>query len=426
MFYETLFGILLSLFLANLFHSRASFLSPTSSSEFQSFQRNFLLVYLVMMAADWLQGPYVYKLYAHYGFSREDNGILFIAGFGSSLVFGTWAGPLADKYGRRRSCLFYSITYILSCATKHVNDFKVLMVGRLLGGIATSLLWSAFESWMVSEHLSRGFNPEWISSTFSLMITFNGVVAIACGPLAQFATSVIDHPVAPFDLSALFLAVGGLLVWFTWTENYGETKQDLITQFTKSVSIISGDTRIALVGAQQALFEGAMYTFVFLWTPTLEAATAQADPKATIPYGIIFACFMVACSLGGAMFGSVSSLMRLQSLMRYLYLTAAAAMSTPLMSSNVMVIMTSFIVFEVVVGLFWPGIGTLRSRYIPEEYRATIINLIRVPLNLIVCLVLHYQGRMSEMHVFGFCVGFHVCAAITAYALESKRDDGNK
>lgn len=48
-------------------------------------------------AGDWLQGPYVYHLYEHYGFSVRDIGRLFIMGFGSSAVFGTLAGAMTDK-----------------------------------------------------------------------------------------------------------------------------------------------------------------------------------------------------------------------------------------------------------------------------------------------------------------------------------------
>lgn len=46
----------------------------------------------------------------------------------------------------------YCITYMLSCVTKHSSEYKILMLGRILGGIATSLLFSAFESWLVAEH----------------------------------------------------------------------------------------------------------------------------------------------------------------------------------------------------------------------------------------------------------------------------------
>lgn len=41
------------------------------------------------------------------------------------------------------------------------------------------------------------------------------------------------------------------------------------------------------------------------------------------------------------------------------------------------------------VGIFWPSLMTLRSKYVPEDVRSTIINLFRVPLNLFVCVVLY-------------------------------------
>lgn len=49
------------------------------------------------IAGDWLQGPYVYYLYSVYGFGKGEIGQLFIAGFGSSMLFGTIVGSLADK-----------------------------------------------------------------------------------------------------------------------------------------------------------------------------------------------------------------------------------------------------------------------------------------------------------------------------------------
>lgn len=52
---------------------------------------------LPFAAGDWLQGPYVYALYSYYGFDVKDIGRLFIAGFGSSMIFGTIVGSLADK-----------------------------------------------------------------------------------------------------------------------------------------------------------------------------------------------------------------------------------------------------------------------------------------------------------------------------------------
>lgn len=122
-----------------------------SSVDFKRFQQGFLTVYYIAMTADWLQGPYVYALYSSYGFSKHDIAVLFIGGFGASMVFGTFVGILSDKLGRKRSCIAYCVLYIISCCTKHAKDYNTLMLGRVTGGIATSLLFSAFESWMVCE-----------------------------------------------------------------------------------------------------------------------------------------------------------------------------------------------------------------------------------------------------------------------------------
>ena len=70
------------------------------------------------------------------------------------MIFGTIVGSLADRYGRKRAALTYVATYIASCITKHWSDYGVLMLGRFFGGIATSLLFTAFESWLVSEHFA--------------------------------------------------------------------------------------------------------------------------------------------------------------------------------------------------------------------------------------------------------------------------------
>ena len=52
--------------------------------------------------------------------------------------------------------------------TKLFNNFWILACGRFLCGIATSLLFSTFEAWMVSEHTARGFDPALLSDTFGL------------------------------------------------------------------------------------------------------------------------------------------------------------------------------------------------------------------------------------------------------------------
>ena len=60
------------------------------------------------------------------------------------------------------------------------------MFGRILGGIATSLLFSVFESWLVAEHAKRGFEPSWLSSTFANAQAGNSIVAIVSGVFGEW------------------------------------------------------------------------------------------------------------------------------------------------------------------------------------------------------------------------------------------------
>uniref|UniRef100_A0A915HDM4 Molybdate-anion transporter n=1 Tax=Romanomermis culicivorax TaxID=13658 RepID=A0A915HDM4_ROMCU len=158
--------------------------------DFAYFQGTYLVGYLLAAAGDWLQGPHVYALYESYGMSKHDIELLFVAGFGSSVIFGTFIGSFADKLGRRNNCILYALIYSGACVTKHFANFQILMIGRLLGGIATSILFSAFESWLVFEHNKRQYNSDLLSLLFSNATLGNSLIAILSGVVAQFAA---DH-----------------------------------------------------------------------------------------------------------------------------------------------------------------------------------------------------------------------------------------
>jgi len=229
---------------------------------------------MLMMMADWMQGPYVYALYDSYGFDMQAIGILFVAGFGSSAVFGTFVGGLADRYGRRANCMIFVVLYSFSCVTKHFNDFYWLLAGRILGGISTSILMSAFETWMVHEHTTRHAFPEkWLGSTFGLMTFGSGIVAILAGLIASPLAAEFG-PVAPFDASLVLLVFGGALVTMWWPENFGDQRSDGwgLQTFSKAISLMASSERLTLLAVTQTCFESAMYLFVFMWTPALEEA----------------------------------------------------------------------------------------------------------------------------------------------------------
>lgn len=366
----------------------------TSDVGLSRFQMGWLGVYYAVMMADWLQGPYVYALYREYGFEKAQIAHLFIAGYVSSMLFGTVAGSLADKLGRRWGCLCFGVCYSLSCLTKLSGSFSVLMAGRLLGGVGTSLLFSVFEAWMIHEHKERRFSEGGLSSTFSMATFGNGIVAIVAGVAASFLVDSTGSLVSPFLLSMVILLAVTAYVALSWGENYGDSQIQFSATLSSALKDISASSRVPVLGAVQALFEASMYIFVFMWTPALEATL---PPGATISHGLVFASFMVSTMIGSSLFSFLVGFLSPELIGLLTLLSSAVALSTPVYSSFRYI---PFLVFEVCCGLYWPCFGTLRGQYLPERSRSTIMNFFRVPLNLLVVLVLVRVDILSEESVF--------------------------
>lgn len=286
-----------------------------SEAEFAAFQRRWAVVYTTIMLADWLQGTHMYALYSSYDLSKDDIGNLFLAGFGSGALFSTVIGPFVDRFGRKAGCVFYCVLEVrrrrrrahrhaLSAARagrprapapraraqlvinclEHAHTFRLLLLGRVLGGISTSLLFSAFESWLVSEHRRRGFPEQWLERTFSANGALNGVTAIAAGLLAQLLTANLRMgSIGPFR-GAIGLTALALLQILSWDENYGDRQAQVGASLRLALVRMSSQRSLWLLGLVQSLFEGAMYTFVFNWVRRQPARPlAAARPRADAP-----------------------------------------------------------------------------------------------------------------------------------------------
>ena len=264
-------------------------MSPARAAEFASFQRRYLVVYLLCTFSDWLKGPYVYALYEEYGFTTAQISLLFGGGFVSSLVFGTLVGAWSDKFGRRRMCLVFCIVYGASALTKPVNSFAMLFFGRLLSGVATSLLFTAFESWMVAEHRARDFPEELLTNTFSKATLGNGVVAVLAGFVAQGAAGCCGYA-APFLAAVPCLMLAAVLMR-PWRENYGDAGGRVMQSLADGLTTVRNDPSLLALGACESLFEASIYVWVFYWTPAIsDGITARKD----VPFGLLFAAYMGA------------------------------------------------------------------------------------------------------------------------------------
>lgn len=411
--------------------------APKPSKEVRSLQLRFLLVFWLYKMADWLQGPYFYEVYASKvigGVAMTTSAVakFFLVGFSSTAIFGAIVGGMVDSLGRKRGSLAFAALYALSALSTRANTLGMLFAGRVAGGLGTSLLFSAPEAWLVSEHQRSGFASSFLSQTFTLAYFGDSLVAITAGQLAGIADAY-RGPTAPFELSVVFLALGAALAAVTWRENKGGAAPSAAASGTKpsgggivgeAVKAVAADRRVALVGAVQALFEGAMYIFVLQWPPALKAVLGE-----NVPFGKVFSCFMVACMIGSSTFGAVIQRMKPEDMMAVLLMLATGAMGAATLAnggSALGPIIGSFLVFEACVGCYFPLIGTLRSKYLPDAYRGVIMNLFGIPLNLIVVAVFLSIGSLGLTGAFACSFTALATALAAIFALRFTIRDAEK
>ena len=127
-----------------------------------------------LLLPSFTQGPYFYQVYASKTFGSTSSTVvtwvsrLFLTGFASTALFGPLVGRLCDSYGRKAGTLAFSLLYSLGAISTKSNVLGILLLGRVMGGIGTSLLFSAPEAWLVGEAGKEGVESS-LGETFGLV-----------------------------------------------------------------------------------------------------------------------------------------------------------------------------------------------------------------------------------------------------------------
>ena len=109
------------------------------------------------------------------------------------------------------------------------------MVGRLLGGVSTAILFSVFESWLVAAYQGipaqlafsatapgvKSAIARALSRTMGRASLVNGIVAAVAGIVANWVVGHTDSFRGPFVLSGILLIVAYFIIGLKWEENYG-------------------------------------------------------------------------------------------------------------------------------------------------------------------------------------------------------------
>jgi hypothetical protein len=261
-------------------------------------------------------------------------------------------------------------------------------------------------------------------------------MAILAGIVSQVLEDRFGQ-IGPFQ-GAIGLTVLALILVLPWEENYGEKDADedhsLFHQFSEGWMTTLSNSQIWRIGMTQALSEGGMYTFVFMWVPTL----LSMDPPGGVPTGCVFSAMMMAITIGGMVYRPLQSFISTSFSSKetapevcaaIVYFAAAVSMAVPALclsqasiGGRFELVISSFMVMEFCVGLFMPVAGTLRSKYVPDALQGAILNIFRLPLNAVVVSGTYATDVLEASLVFKLVSGSFLAAALlqSTFCLQTK------
>lgn len=419
---------------------------------FAQFRTYYLIVHVAIMLADGLQGTHLYVLYEGYGYSVAS---LYSLGFISGAVTSPFIGPIVDGIGRKKAAMLYCILEIIINYMEQFPLFTGLIISRMIGGITTNLLFSVFESWLVTEHRKHGFEEEKLEIILRDSTIVSNSAAIASGYIAHSLASALG-PVGPFEGAVTFTWIALVLVGFLWTENYGSNDPENTTSFRSHMvgayRTITGDSRISRTGLIQGLTEGTLQTFVFLWSPALRSFCVSAphvalglDENGEPAYGLIFGGFMACGVVGGVIEPCVRRIIHpaklavkvkregdsnatdVGILCAICYLLSAMLLLVPCLLDkespySFSVSLAAFSCYEVLVGIYMPCEGMIRSIFMPNESICSLMTMLRVIVNVAVALGVISTNYVSFTSAFGTLSVMMVVAACLQISIIPKKE----
>ena len=102
------------------------------------------------------------------------------------------------------------------------NDLVILFLGRVCGGLSTTLLYSAFETWMLTEYHDRELELAGLklSNMFGSMTIISCTVAVVSGVVGEILVSWTGSRISPFLASVACLGAAFLYMLRVWVCDY--------------------------------------------------------------------------------------------------------------------------------------------------------------------------------------------------------------
>ena len=362
----------------------------------------YLIAYIITRAATWAKAPYIYTLLTKvHGFSKDEIGILYLIEAVAALILGPITGQLADKYGRRLFCHYYNFSIILNLLLLIKGNRLHVYLSQIVSGFGTGLISTIFEAWVVSETETDfgGYIKEAEKFRKKLFVesnvydAFMGInISIICA-LIYSSFGIF----APFWFSIFLSLAASIVISILWDENNLQLtpSEDIKTQLKNAIGEFK-QMEVICVGLMEGIAMTSLNIFLFSWTPILKQSTFDG-----IKEGFIFILIVLTKIVNTKLF---------ELLIIYLYFDYYISIAGCLFFQGLILFLVYYVdsflakmiflaLFNGLTGFYNPLNSIVKSNILVEKYRALLMNLFRVPLNIYKIIILFTLINMNSFTV---------------------------
>jgi predicted MFS family arabinose efflux permease len=380
-----------------------------------------LSAFLFSKASTWAKSPYLFTLYLKYHkFTVSEIGVLYIIDALCALISTPIFGTLADKYGRRLFSSLYSVFVIINLSLRLTRNKFLAYFAQILTGCGSTLITTPFESWIVYESnelfkFDKNNLDKYLKDIFRSQALYDSYSSILTSVITAILYTFLGIN-APLIFAICLAGIGFIIITFTWVENKpnSEDKQHNYKSFFEACKELK-KRDVLSVGIIEGLWYACLQLYIFIWTPIL----LFTNNNNKINIGFIFLAFVIQSINGTLIFELLVTHLHLGNYIAYSFILILVFIVFFIIYNfntfYLRLIVFSFMNFS--GGFFLPLNSIVKSRIIIEKYRATLMNIYKIPVNVYFIGSIIFLKFIKPITVIEICIYLIGIAVFISFTL---------
>ena len=307
-------------------------------------------------------------------------------------------------------------------------------LAQIVTGFGAGLICTTFEAWVVSESEKEfeGYKKE--AERFRKRLFKNSNVLDAAVSIITSGICAIIYSFmgiyAPFWISIVLSALAFIVIQVLWDENcpLAKSKENTTAQLKEAFNELK-KVNVLCIGLIEGIAMAILNIFLFSWTPILKQSTPGG-----MNVGFIYTTMVLTMIVGTK---SYEVLIVYCNFDYYMSITGCLFIQGSLLFltyyiNSFLARMIFLALFNGMTGFYNPLNSIVKSNILVDKYRALLMNLFRIPLNIyviVVLLTLRYMNPFTVALIAGSLafvacgIGIYLCIYTCFHSEDNEKKD---